>query len=65
MKVYVVEYHNHGLVKVSSEGYRTVEDAQAFIRSRASVWNELDAWNFIDAADHKVMMCIKEVTIKD
>lgn len=65
MKIYVVEYHCHEVTKVSSEGYKTLEDAQAFIRSRNNVWNELDAWNFIDTTDYKVMACIREITIKD
>jgi hypothetical protein len=48
--------------KVSQEGYKTLREAQAFIRSRSGLVQRLD--NYIYLENYKTMYTIHEVTIK-
>lgn len=63
MKVYIVCYYLNDCdqLSVSSEGYKTLEDAQNFIKSRVNNYKELNPFQF---ADKDSLMLIKEINIK-
>lgn len=64
MKIYIVCYYlkNCDQMSISSEGYKTLEEAQNFIKSRSDEYTQLNPMQF---ADDESVMLIKEISVKE
>lgn len=64
MKIYIVCYYlkDCDQMSISSEGYKTLEEAQNFIKSRSNAYTQLNPMQF---ADDKSVMLIKEISVKE